>query len=307
MEKVEHPQISSPNFSPDDRRFRGGGVGRPARLSARRGPGMSRVITTQLLAIDAGLDERDRFLIEELSRLKLASHVQLAALLPSDSHASAASQARGARRTLARLTDLGVFGRLQRRIGGVRAGSAGYVYYLGPVGQRLVAYWQGRGFVRGRLRPEPGSRSVRHRLAVSELYVQARLAERAGRLEVLEFAAEPACWRQSSDSFGGQTILKPDAFVRLGLGADEARYFVEVDLGSESSSVIVKKARAYVAYFNAGVEQAEHGVFPRVLFATTSERRRGTLVEACARMPEEHWRLFTVTTLDKAIEVMSNT
>lgn len=268
---------------------------------------MSRVTTSRLLAIDAELDGRDRFLIEELSMLRLASHAQLAALLPSGDGASAASQARVNRRRLSRLAALGIFARLDRRIGGVRAGSAGYVYYLGAVGQRLVAYWRGQGFVRGRLRPEPGSRSVRHRLAVSELYVQARLAERAGTLEVLEFAAEPACWRVFSDSFGGQTILKPDAYLRLGLGVDEGRFFLEVDLGSESRAVIAKKARAYVAYFNTGVEQAEHGVFPRVLFATTNERRRGALVEVCARLPEEYWRLFTVTTLDKAIEVMSNT
>ena len=268
---------------------------------------MSRVSTTRLLVIAAGLDERERRLIEELAMLRLASHAQLAVLLPATSPATSAdSHARAVRRTLARLTELAVFARLSRRIGGVRAGSAGYVYYLGPVGQRLVAYWQGQGFVRGRLRPEPGSRSVRHRLAVSELYVQVRQAERDRRLELLRFLAEPACWRPFADGFGGQAILKPDAFVRLGLEDYESRFFVEADLGSESTNVIERKARAYLAYFNAGVEQAEHGVFPRVLFATTSERRRSALVEACVRLPEESWQLFTVTTLDRAIEVMVN-
>jgi Replication-relaxation len=267
---------------------------------------MSRVSTARLLAIAAELDQREHRLVEELAMLGLASHAQLAALLPVSSATSAASQARTARRVLARLTDLSIFARLSRRVGGVRAGSAGYVYYLGPVGQRLVAYWQGRGLVRGRLRPEPGSRSVRHRLAVSELYVQARRAERARRLELLDFSAEPACWRPFADSFGGQAILKPDAYVRLGIGEYESRFFVEADLGSESKGVIDRKARAYLGYFNSGQEQAEHGVFPRVLFATTSERRRAALVEVCGRLPEESWQLFVITTLDKAIEVMSN-
>jgi hypothetical protein len=267
---------------------------------------MSRVSSARLLAIAAELDLRERRLIEELALLKLASHAQLAALLPSTSVASAASQARAVRRVLARLTDLAIFARLSRRVGGVRAGSAGYVYYLGPVGQRLVAYWQGRGLVRGRFRPEPGSRYVRHRLAVSELYVQARRAERAKRLELLDFQAEPACWRPFVDGFGGQTILKPDAFVGMGIGEYENRFFVEVDLGSESVSVIDRKARVYVNYFSSGQEQSAHGVFPRVLFATTSERRRATLVDVCGRLPEESWQLFIATTLDKAIGVMTN-
>lgn len=60
---------------------------------------------------------------------------------------------------------------------------------------------------------QPGSRYVRHRLSVSELYVQARLAERTGQLEVLTFDTEPECWRVFSGRLGGQTVLKPDAFV----------------------------------------------------------------------------------------------
>jgi hypothetical protein len=268
---------------------------------------MSRVTSGRLLALGAELGERERALIGELEMLRLASHAQLAALLPAPATQTSASQARTARRVLAQLTKAGIFARLERRIGGVRAGSAGYVYYLGPVGQRLVAYWDGRGLIRGRFRPEPGSRYVRHRLAVSELYVQARVAERRGQLDLIGFDGEPGCWRQFMDGFGGQLILKPDAFLRIGSGAYENRFFVEVDLGSESRNVIERKARTYLAYFNSGVEQAEHGVFPRVVFATTSERRRGALVEVCGRLPEEAWALFTITTLEQAIETMKAT
>jgi hypothetical protein len=266
---------------------------------------MSRVTTARLLALGAELSERERTLIGELATLRLASHAQLAVLLtPANTATLTASQARAARRVLARLTSLGILARLERRIGGVRAGSAGYVYYLGSVGQRLIAYWQGRGLVRGRFRPEPGSRYVRHRLAVSDLYVQARQAERQGQLDFIGFDGEPEAWRQFMDGFGGQTILKPDAFVRIGAGAYESRFFVEVDLGSESRSVIERKVRSYLAYFHSGCEQADQGVFPRVLFATTSERRRSVLVEVCTQLSEEVPELFTVTTLDRAIEVM---
>jgi hypothetical protein len=266
---------------------------------------MSRVSTERLLRL-AALSTAERRLVEELHRLRLASHAQLTALLlGSASEASPASRARMARRTLARLTEQRVLARLERRIGGVRAGSAGYCYYLGPVGQRLVAFWAGQGFTRGRFRPEPGSRYVRHRLAVSELYVQARLADREGRLELLAFDLEPGCWRAFASGLGGQTLLKPDAFARIGLGAYEDRWFIEVDLGTESRPVLARKLRSYVDYFRAGSEQAAHGVFPKVLLLTTTEARCAALVETVQALPAESWALFTVARLKRGLDVIS--
>jgi Replication-relaxation len=265
-----------------------------------------RLSRDELLALGNSLGASERRLIETVAQLKLMSHAQLAALLALErGELPAASRARIARRTLKRLSDAGLLARLTRRVGGVRAGSAGYVYYLGPAGQRLMAYWQGRGLTRGRFRPEPGGRYVRHRLSVSELYVQLAQAASGGRLELLSFEAEPECWRAYTDGFGGQTLLKPDAYVRLGLGAYEDSFFVEVDLGSESRQVIARKTAAYLAYFHTGTEQAERGVFPRVLLFTTSEARRAALVEVCARLPAEAWSLFTVARLDQALAVLT--
>ena len=267
---------------------------------------MRRLTGGQLISLAQMLPPRERALVETVARLRLLSHAQLASLLASgDSDISPVSAARSARRILARLTALGVLARLERRVGGVRAGSAGYVYYLGPVGQRLVGYWEGRGLVRGRFRPEPGGRYVRHRLAISELYVQLHGADRDGELDLLAFDAEPDCWRRSVDGFGGSVVLKPDAFVRLGIGAYEERCFVEVDLATESRSVIAAKVRAYLDYFQAGTEQAAHRVFPRVVLLTNSEARREALVDVVTRLPAEHWALFTVALLDRALDVLS--
>lgn len=260
---------------------------------------MSRVTLPRLVALDAGLSDPERALIRDLAELRLASHAQLAALLSSNSAASVASRARIARRVLARLTDAGILGRLERRVGGIRAGSQGYLYYLGPVGQRLVAYWEGRGLTRGRFRPEPGGRYVHHRLAVSELYVGLRTWERDGELELEEFQGEPASWRHYLDGFGGQVTLKPDAFVRVGVGAYEERWFVEVDLATESRSVVARKLQSYVDYWHAGHEQETDGVFPRVLLLTLKDARREALVTLCSRLPAEAWQLFTVGLLER--------
>jgi hypothetical protein len=262
---------------------------------------VSRLATSRLLAVEATLTERERAGVEVLARLKLMSQAQMAVVLGAASpDASQVSVARDVRRILARLTRLGLLARLDRRVGGLRAGSNGYVYYLGPVGQRLVAYWQGRGLVRGRYRPEPGERYVRHRLAVSQLCVDLRAAHDRGELELLAFEAEPTCWRTSLDALAGSTILKPDAFVRVGLGAYEDRYFVEVDLGTESRSVIYRKLLAYLDYFHTGQEQTEHGIFPRVVILVGTEARQAALVDVAAKLPAEDWRLFVVNRLDNA-------
>lgn len=264
----------------------------------------SRLTTPQLLKLGGELAERERDLLRLVARLGLLLHVQLAAFMP-DAGGSSASSARDVRRRLLRLTELGLLARLERRVGGVRAGSSGFVYYLGPAGQRLIAYWEGRGLVRGRYRPEPGGRYVAHRLAVSQLYVDLLVASRRGEVELLAFDVEPDCWRRYADALGGQTLLKPDAYVRLGVGAYEDRSFIEVDLGTESRPVIARKARSYIDYFATGQEQTEAGVFPRVAFLTNSEARRTSLVEICARLPAEHWRLFTVGRLDQADELLT--
>lgn len=261
---------------------------------------MKRLTQQRLLNIGETLAVKERELLRGVARLGLVTHLQAGVLLGRDVHsdATSASRARVVRARLQHLTDLGLLARLQRRIGGLRAGSAGYVYYLGPAGQRLVAYWQGRGLVRGRYRPEPGSRHVRHRLAVAQLYVEALQAAERGELDLLAFDAEPDCWREHADAFAGRHLLKPDAFVRIGLGAYEDRFFIEVDLGTESRSVIARKLRAYLAYYLSGIEQTEHGVFPRVLLLTHSEERKRVLAGLCSLLPAEHWVLFTVQTLD---------
>lgn len=269
---------------------------------------MTRVSTVRLLELGAGLSEREREVVRAVDRFRLMSHAQLAAILmDSSSEASPISAARIARRILARLTDDKVLARLSRRVGGLRAGSAGYVYYLGPAGQRLVAYWEGRGLTRGRFRPEPGGRFVRHRLAVSELYIDAIANEARGALDLLDFEPEPDCWRSFVDAHGGKTIVKPDAFLRIGVGAYEDRYFVEVDLGTESRAVVARKLQTYWRYFLSGTEQAEHDVFPRVLILTNTDQRYRALVNLCGGLDPDAWRLFEVGRLEDGVAQMAET
>ena len=85
------------------------------------------------------LSPTDWTVIETLDRVDIASAGQLRRL-----HWPDPNQARTARRRLSQLTELRVISRLDRRVGGVRAGSDGYVYRLDVAGRRLLGGSPGR-------------------------------------------------------------------------------------------------------------------------------------------------------------------
>jgi hypothetical protein len=261
---------------------------------------MKRVSALSLLALAETMPERERRIVETTAQLRLVAGSQLERLYFSKI-GTAASRARAARRVLSALSERRVLTRLERRVGGVRAGSAGTVYALGPIGKRLIAYWQGEGLKRVRAVHQPGPLFVRHTLAVAEQYVRLVEAERAGHCELLSFEGEPACWRTYTSAHGGPVTLKPDAYARLGVGDFEQRSFLEVDCGSEGRGALTRKCHYYLAYYQSGQEQAEAGVFPRVVWITTSQARVRLLVEVCSSLPAEYWQLFVVGTPERLV------
>jgi hypothetical protein len=220
---------------------------------------------------------------------------------PLMEHDSQSAATRARQRVLARLIRERLLSHLARRIGGVRAGSGGLVLALGPVGQRVLATDGPR-----RRSHEPGLRFVDHTLAISQLVVDVTVASRQGRLELLACQAEPQSWRQFA-GFGGRRVLRPDAFLALGVGEYELRWFVEVDRSTESLPTVRRKCHLYAEYYQSGTEQAEGGgVFPRVCWVVPDEGRAERLRQAIARdlsLPE---RLFTVTTSERTVAVLSS-
>ena len=207
---------------------------------------------------------------------------------------------RQVRAVLASLVDRRLLARLPRVVGGVRAGSAGYVYTLDVAGQRVMRPDHGRAH-----RPWPVSMSfLAHSLAVTELYVGLVEAERAGRLRLVSFVTEPACWRSFHGPGGARTILKPDAALVARLGRFEDWWFVEVDRGTESRPTLARKFDLYRAFWQSGMEQTRIGVFPRVLWLVPDEQRRAALVEIVGRQPGEAWTLFVVTTETQAVDCL---
>jgi hypothetical protein len=245
------------------------------------------VSARELVDIAGRLGELDRDVLELVGRTRLCSGRQLQrAFWPTG---TIATRERRARRTLKRLTDRRVLDRLPRVVGGVRSGSAGFVYGVGPVGARLLA----EDGSRGRRLGTPGARYVDHTLAVAELVAQLMEAEHAGRLEVLEIATEPTCWRPFTGPMGPRLTLKPDLFVRVGVGSYEDRWFVEVDRATEAAPTITAKGRRYLDHFRSSSEQGAHGIYPRVLWSVPDAARAKVVDRALARLPETVVGLFT--------------
>jgi Replication-relaxation len=266
----------------------------------------ARYLTRTVLSdLESRLTERDYNVMQRLSSLRFVSGAQLTRLCFSDSD-DARANARVARRELLRLVRLAVLDRLPRRVGGVRSGSAGFVYCLGLAGQRLAVSrgWQPER--RWRRSFSPGLLFLRHALHVAELHTRLVEAERSRRFELLELVAEPSSWR-SFDGLGHQrAVLKPDSYVRLGIGAYEHSAFIEVDMATEGSRALERQLRAYVAYHASGQEQTARGVFPRVLWLTPSAERVA-VIEACVeREAATNRELFQVAQFAEAIAALAS-
>lgn len=182
-------------------------------------------------------------------------------------------------------------------MGGIRAGSDGFVYGLGAIGHRLA-------HPEGRSRPrdfEPSRPFVDHQLAVTELAVDLRLAE---RIELVALQGEPRSWRMLPGQRARVGSLRPDLHVRLRSGTIELSWFVEVDLGTTHLPALLRKCALYESYYRSGVEQAEHGVFPRVLWVVPNDRRLARVRDAivCSRQLTDE--LFAATTAENALAVL---
>lgn len=265
--------------------------------------------TNDLRHIAKQLSPREWEILARLREHRFLTTKHLIGLLFTDGH-TAASAPVIARRTLGRLRERRLLGTLERRIGGVRAGSSGLVYYLSERGHRLLADDAGRS-VRRRT-TEPSTTFLAHTLAIADTRLRLVDAERTGGLEVVLVAIETAAWRRHLTPTGALATLKPDLYIELAIppGSDELRtMFIEVDLGTEHLPTLIRKCHAYGTYAASG--QADHdGGMPLVVWSLSArtperaERRREQLRDVIARDARLDPAMFHITTPDTLTTVL---
>jgi hypothetical protein len=265
---------------------------------------MNRLSHAQLLRLGSQLSPQRTQLLSAVHDLRLVSGGQLRRRF----YPSGASAARLARLDLAALHEARILHRLERRIGGARAGSSGFIYGLGPIGRRLLEMQRGEGLPRGSGQFEANAGFVDHALCVSEVW--ARLHEHLrdpllGEPHAhIDYRVEQAAWRHYLDAYGAPLTLKPDVELRLTRGGYEDRWWLEVDRATERRATIRRKLNAYVAYYRTGVEQQRSGLFPLTAWLSISAERARVLEEVIGQLPSSEQRLFRVDLLTNAAPLL---
>ncbi len=245
------------------------------------------------------LSDRDWQIIEVVNRLRLMSGDQLERLCfaPLTGHTRAVVRGR----VLRRLVDWHVLTVLPRRIGGAARGSSGSVFALGAAGARLCAKRQAAAQAQQRVRlpGAPTERSVRHTLAVSELYVGLVEQARAQHAQVGIFAAEPASWWPNG--LGG--FLKPDTYACLALGNVRDHWWVEVDLATESIPTVKRKLLTYLDFVERG-QLGPGNLIPKVLLTCMTSARCAALRTVVSKLPAPASDLFVTVVHHEAAAYM---
>ncbi|GIH06641.1 hypothetical protein Rhe02_47080 [Rhizocola hellebori] len=254
---------------------------------------MSRTYVTarKLIELERSLSPRETNVLSTLARVRLATSTQLERLHFTD------ITPRQARQILTQMVARRLVLRLPRTVGGVRAGSSGFVYAMDTAGARLAMPqypWQRRPW-------SVGLPFLAHSLGVTELFVRLAEAERLRTLVMQSFVGEPACWRSFAGLGGARTTLKPDAFLVTLLPGFEDRWFIELDRATESPATVARKCDLYRRYWQSGTEQARSDIFPRVLWLVPDDSRRGALVDVLGRQPAEAWPLFAVSVFSEGV------
>lgn len=283
-----------------------------------------RLSRLKLAQIELELTEKDRQILTILCALSFMRTDQIKRLLfnPNTEVDVPRAYATATTRALNRLSGCGLIVSLPRKVGGVKKGSQGKIWYLTEAGQRLLVL--GKDASRKKVNP-PSSVFLRHTIAVAECYVQfdnicrrnALTSNEPGKadnasvdkpegLELINIAVEPSCWREYEKN-GKKMSLRPDLYAVTASGEYKDSWFIEVDLATEAVQDIVRKCKRYREYYKSGTEQKLTNVFPVVLFIVPTVTRKEKLKEAASgeRRPNEP-KLFLFIVPDELEDVLKN-
>jgi len=255
----------------------------------------TKITKRQLESISRQLDDRDNAVLRSLllARYLTSKQIQRLHFFEIKNKASGVVITH---RTLIKLKDHGLIEHLERRIGGVRAGSSSFVWVLTDHGYKLLH----PGHKTRKRFYEPSPAFLEHTIATAEAYLQLTEICRENGMELTKIEFEPKCWRSYSDIHSRNAVLKPDLFAVTATADYEDHYFIEIDLATEAPTVILDKCKRYAHYYKGGTEQAKSGVFPFVLWIVPSVSRKESLQRSIASCKSLNPKsIFTVITPDQ--------
>ena len=179
------------------------------------------------------LTKKEREILTLLARCRYATTKQIVALYFQDSQHSRTAFRR-ANLLLNQIKNRQLINHLERRIGGVRAGSGSFVWHITIKGMKALHRPQ-----RFKNKYEPTAHHLEHTLAVTQAYVFLKLLEEDGKIQLERFDFEPTCHRTYATFSGKKIFLKPDAFAQLVLGEYEDSYFCEIDMATASLNRVI--------------------------------------------------------------------
>ncbi|WP_433194318.1 replication-relaxation family protein [Nocardia sp. CA-107356] len=260
----------------------------------------------QLDELREQLSDRDIAILADIERFRLLTTAQIRRLHFATGHDTIGAATRACTRVLDRLREHGLISTLARRIGGVRRGSASLTWQLASGGERLLRQLYERPY-RRRYR-EPSYEFTDHTIAVAELGVQLLETDRRGTLELVELAVEGPAYRSFLGPHGAKETLKPDLYAITATADFESHWLIEADRAREHGPHLLRKLGAYHRYFKTGRYQAEHGLFPSVLWVVPDDARTNQLsklITSAEPMPPD---LFQICTFDGFLDfVMTKT
>lgn len=251
----------------------------------------------KLIELDANLSDRDKEILSAIREYRYLLSSQIRRLLFMDA-ATPSAALRAANRNLRKLKEKGLIDSLSRRIGGVRSGSSGLVWRITHAGERLLHLHDDVPYRVTSRFFEPSPYFLAHTLAVAETAVRLKELSRSGQIKTTALQLEPECWRSYSEC-GTTLALKPDLYAAVISGGYEDRYFIEVDLDTESVAKVLEKCVRYHKYYRSGLEQEETDMFPLTIWLAPNVKRKARLIEAIKAEFDKQPKLFAVITSDE--------
>lgn len=252
---------------------------------------------TELTKLESHLTARDHAVLVTIRKYRFLTSTQVGRLFFTNC-TTKTSRSRNQNLLLKRLSGYGLIKPLKRRVGGEGGGSSQQVWHLTEAGQRLLTLNDPDSIKRKRIL-EPQPLFLEHTLAIAECAVQmTSLCRYSADLNLVAIDAEPTCWRRYLDD-GNAVYLKPDLFTITTNENYEDRWFIEMDLGSESPRQVVDKCNSYLHYYYTGIEQKESGMFPLVVWIVKDNKRKERLKEYIRDSIKAQPKMFLVITPDE--------